>query len=82
MGGQLWVIEKEDDTSRLRFRNTLTGQLKYDRPVGLMLEDFEEEAWAEFEEEYKRNPNKFSRDHKLNIGEWEEVKPGEGFFDK
>lgn len=48
MGGKIWVLEKEDDTQRLRFRNTITGTINYERPVGLMLEDFEEEAWDVF----------------------------------
>lgn len=38
-------MEREDDTQRIRFRNTLTGQLKYEKPFGLQLEDFEQEVW-------------------------------------
>lgn len=41
----VWILEKEDDTGKLRFRNTITGKIRYDKPIGLTLEDFEEEAW-------------------------------------
>ena len=48
----VWILEKEDDTLRLRFRNTITGEIKYEKPFGLMLEDYEEEAW----DDYLANP--------------------------
>jgi hypothetical protein len=41
----VWVLEREDDTRKLRFRNTMTGQVRYDKPFGLQLEDYEEEVW-------------------------------------
>lgn len=41
----VWILEKEDDTGKLRFRNTITGNIRYDKPIGLTLDDFEEEAW-------------------------------------
>jgi len=43
----VWIFEREDDTLRLRFRNSITGEIKYDKPYGLLLEDFEEEVWEE-----------------------------------
>lgn len=48
----VWILEKEDDTLKLRFRNTITGEIKYEKPFGLMLEDYEEEAW----DDYLANP--------------------------
>lgn len=46
--GKIWILEKEDDTGKLRFRNTITGGIQYERPPGLLLEDYEEEAWEEY----------------------------------
>lgn len=47
--GKVWILEKEDDTGKLRFRNTITGTINYEKPMGLMLEDYEEEAWEEYQ---------------------------------
>lgn len=43
----VWILEREDDTGRLRFRNTISGELKYEKPVGLQLDEIEQEAWDE-----------------------------------
>lgn len=77
----MWILEKEDDTQKLRFRNTLTGLLKYDRPIGLMLEDYEEEAWDTYEKDRPAGPA-VPKEHTVKIGDWEEVKQGEGYFDR
>lgn len=45
----MWILEKEDDTGRLRFRNTINGEINYEKPMNLQLEDYEEEAWEEYQ---------------------------------
>ena len=44
----MWVLEREEDTGKLRFRNTLTGKVEYTKPIGLQLEDYEEEEWEQY----------------------------------
>lgn len=60
-------MEREEDTAKLRFRNTLTGQIQYGRPVGLLLEDYEEEEWERYQKEAPAGPH-LEAQHKVNIG--------------
>jgi hypothetical protein len=43
-------LEEEEDTHKLRFRNTLTGQLSYKKPFGLNIEDYEQQAWDQYQQ--------------------------------
>ncbi|CAK74952.1 unnamed protein product (macronuclear) [Paramecium tetraurelia] len=77
--GKVWILEKEDDTGRLRFRNTITGTINYEKPMGLMLEDYEEEAW----EEYQQNPvENVDKELVVKVGQWEVVKTEDAFLNK
>ncbi|CAD8043294.1 unnamed protein product [Paramecium primaurelia] len=77
--GKVWILEKEDDTGKLRFRNTITGNINYEKPMGLMLEDYEEEAW----EEYQQNPvENVDKELVVKVGNWEVVKTEDTFLNK
>ncbi|CAD8140142.1 unnamed protein product [Paramecium pentaurelia] len=77
--GKVWILEKEDDTGKLRFRNTITGKINYEKPMGLMLEDYEEEAW----EEYQQNPvENVDKELVVKVGNWEVVKTEDTFLNK
>lgn len=77
--GKVWILEKEDDTGKLRFRNTITGKIHYEKPMGLMLEDYEEEAW----EEYQQNPvENVDKELVVKVGNWEVVKTEDTFLNK
>ncbi|CAD8053671.1 unnamed protein product [Paramecium sonneborni] len=77
--GRVWILEREDDTGKLRFRNTITGIINYEKPIGLMLEDYEEEAW----DEYQKNPiPNVDKDLVVKVGQWEVVKTEDTFLNK
>ena len=67
MGGKIWVLEREDNTNKLRFRNTLNGTVRYDKPFGLQLEDYEQEEWDKDQVSKVEGPTLINR---VQVGEW------------
>lgn len=45
----MWVLEKEDDTGKLRFRSTVNGEITYEMPMNLILDQEEEKIWDEYQ---------------------------------